>query len=192
MLAAHATQRETWPQLRVYAESHAGSPWCGWAYFVLGYQEFQAKSYLQGAEDLGKAAKTGLSLDDFAVFYRASALREANRAADAATVLQDFASRFPRSQLRNQVLELRVNALLGSDQPQPAIDLLSVEPSVRTNPALALLLGQADQQGQHLPRQRPHSRMSTTTFRYRIRRKPPKTRSHHYDDNWGPLIQNPH
>ncbi len=151
LLAAHATQRETWPQLRVYAESHAGTPWCGWAYFVLGYQEFQAKSYLQGAEDLGQAAKTGLSLDDFAVFYRASALREANRAADAATVLQDFASRFPRSQLRNQVLELRVNALLSSDQPQPAIDLLSVEPSVRTNPALALLLGQADQQGQHLP-----------------------------------------
>ena len=149
-LAAHAVQRETWPQLRAYAKSQADREWSGWAYFVLGYQEFQGQAYPQSAEDLGQARQTGFSLADYASFYQASSLRQGNRFMEAAAVLQDFGTRFPHSALLGQALEWRADALLSAEQPQLAIDMLTAEPSTHKNPALALLLGQADLQAKRL------------------------------------------
>ncbi|HXW15387.1 MAG TPA: transglycosylase SLT domain-containing protein [Terriglobia bacterium] len=142
-LAARAARRETWPLLRNYAKSQTDHEWRGWAYFLAGYQEFEGQVYPQAAQDLAQAAESGFSLVDYAVFYQASALRQANRPLDAAAVLQDFAARFPGSHLRYKALELRASALLIAEQPQPAIDALVAEPETHKQPALALLLGQA-------------------------------------------------
>ena len=149
-LAAHASQRQTWPQLRNYAKNQTDPEWSGWAYFLAGYQEFQAQVYRQAAEDLAEAAKNEFALADYAVFYQASSLRQDNRPQDVAIVLQDFASRFPHSRLLDQVLAMRASALLSAGQAQAAVDALLAEPATHKLPALALLLGQAYMQAQHL------------------------------------------
>jgi soluble lytic murein transglycosylase len=142
-LAARASRRETWPRLRSYAQAQGDSEWGGWAYFLSGYQEYQAQSFPQAAQDLGQAAKSAFSLADYAVFYQASALHQSSRSVDAGAVLQDFSSRFPQSPLRDQALALRITALLSAQQPQAAVDALAAEPEASKHPALALLLAHA-------------------------------------------------
>jgi predicted Zn-dependent protease len=148
-LAAHATQRQIWPQLRNYAKTQTDPEWSGWAYFLAGYQEFQAQVYHQAAEDLAEAARNEFALADYAVFYQASSLRQDNRPQDAAARLQDFASHFPHSRLLVQVLAMRASALLSAGQAQATVDALLAEPATHKLPALALLLGQAYMQAQH-------------------------------------------
>jgi soluble lytic murein transglycosylase len=149
-LAAHASLRQTWPQLRSYAHLQKNHEWSGWAYFVLGYQEYEAQQYPEAAPDLAKAAQSHFSLADYALFYQASALRQSGRVQDAALTLQDFTARFPHSSLRSQVLGLRAGALLNAQQAQAALDLLAPDPETPKQPALALLLAQVDAQLQRL------------------------------------------
>jgi soluble lytic murein transglycosylase len=149
-LAARATLRETWPRLRSYARSQTNPEWSGWAYFLAGYQEYESPSYSEAAQDLARAAQSGFALADYAVFYQASALSQSSRPQQAVAVLQDFAWRFPHSRLRYKALELRASALLDAQQAQAAIDALTAEPETATQPALALLLGQAFLQAHQL------------------------------------------
>jgi len=147
-LAAHATQRDLWPRLRSYARTQTDQEWSGWALFLAGYQEYQAKVYPQAAQDLAEAAQSGFSLADYAEFYQATALRQSSRAADAAAALQDFSTRFPQSHLLVEALTLRSSALVSSEQFQAAIDALKAVPETSKQAALELLLGQAYMQAQ--------------------------------------------
>jgi soluble lytic murein transglycosylase len=149
-LAATFTRRETWPRIRNYAQAQTNPEWRGWAYFLAGYREFEVQSYSEAAQDLGKAAQTGFSLADYAVFYRASALSQSSRPQDAAAMLQDFPARFPRSPLHSRALALRASAWLDAQQAQQAVDALSAEPETHKRPALALQLGQACMQAHQL------------------------------------------
>lgn len=142
-LVGSGAQRETWPRLRSYAQSQTNPEWSGWAYFLAGYQEYESPSYSEATEDLARAAQSGFSLADYAVFYQASALSQSSRPQQAAAVLQDFAARFPHSHLRYRALELRASALLDAQEAPAAIDALTAEPETRKQPALALLLAQA-------------------------------------------------
>jgi len=148
-LAASATRRETWARLRSYAQSQSDPEWSGWAYFLVGYQEYEGQRFSEAAQDLAQAAQSGFSLADYAVFYQASALSPSSRPQDAAAALADFAGRFPHSHLRYQALALRASALMDAQQAQQAVDALSAEPETRKQPPLALLLGQACVQAHH-------------------------------------------
>ena len=149
-LAASATQRQTWPLLRSYAQSQADPEWNGWGWFLAGYQEYEAQSYAEAAQDLAQAAQSGFSLADYAVFYQASALKQSGRPQDAAAALGGFARRFPQSRLRNQALASRASDLLDAQQAQRAVEALSADPETRQHPALSLLLGQACLQAHRL------------------------------------------
>jgi soluble lytic murein transglycosylase len=148
-LAAHATSHAVWPRLRNYAQAQGDTEWCGWAYFLAGYQEYQGQQFPQAARDLAQAAQSPFPLADYAVFYQASALSRSHRPQNAAEVLRDFSTRFPQSFLRNQALELRASALLDASQGQQAIDALAAAPETRQQPALALLLARAYFETQH-------------------------------------------
>jgi soluble lytic murein transglycosylase len=150
-LAARAAKRDSWPSLRRYAQAQKDLEWRGWAYFLVGYYEYEGESFAEAAEDLRQAAATAFSLADYAVFYEASAVSQAGQPLGAAETLKDFATRFPQSGLRWQALELGAGAWLDAQRPQDAIDALTAEPEVRTRPTLALLLAQAYQQAN-----RPH------------------------------------
>ena len=145
-LAARATQRDGWQSLRTYAQSEKNPEWRGWANFVVGYQEYESSGFNEAAADLDRAAQTDFALQDYSVFYEASALSRASKQLAAAQLLRDFTARFPSSHLRWQALELRASTLLELKTPQEAIDALTAAPEVRRRPTLALLLAQAYQQ----------------------------------------------
>jgi soluble lytic murein transglycosylase len=80
------------------------------------------------------------------VLYQARAASRAGGRTEAAEALKGFATRFPRSPLRWQALELEVHSLLEAQEPQQAHDVLAAEPEARKRPQLALLLAQSYQE----------------------------------------------
>ncbi len=142
-LAASAQGPANWPRLRSYAQSQHEPEWSGWAWFLAGYQEYAARRFADAAQDLDRAAQSGFSLADYAVYYQASALSQASRPQEAAAVLQNFAGRFPQSRLHDKALAARASAFLDAQQGQQAVDFLLADPEAREPPALALLLGKA-------------------------------------------------
>ncbi len=150
VLASRASKRETWPSLRRYAESAKDSERRGLAYFVVGYQEYQAGNYQAATEDLRPAVESRFSLADFAEYYRAAAAREADQLSQAVEALEGFSDRHPESLLRFDALALLARVFLQMDKPQQAIQVLAAEPRVRQRPALTLILAQAFRQAQSL------------------------------------------
>jgi soluble lytic murein transglycosylase len=149
-LAASATRRETWPRLRKYAQAQTSPEWSGWAYFLLGYQEYEVQRYSEAAGDLSLAARSGFVLADYAAYYQASALSQATRPQDAAAVLREFPARFPHSHLRDRAFSLLATSLVGAKQEQQAVEVLLSEPETHKQPALLMLLGHAYLQSHRL------------------------------------------
>ena len=145
-LAARAADRRVWPRLRRYAESQKDPEQRGWAQFVLGYQEYEAEDYRAAEEDLRQAATSDFPLADQAVFRSASAAGHAEGPVQSAAVLEAFPTRFPKSPLRLQALELQATSLIDAHEPQHALEALLAEPRARQTPPLALLLAQAYQE----------------------------------------------
>jgi len=150
-LAARAAKPTAWPELRRYAESLKASEQRSLAYFALGYREYEADEYLKAAQDLREAGTPQFSLADYATYYYASAALKANNPGQAAEATRDFSSSFPVSPLRFQALVLLSQALMGSQKPQEALQILTGEPGVRQRPELSLLLAEAYEQAGDLP-----------------------------------------
>ena len=150
-LASRAAKPTAWPELRRYAESLKASEQRSLAYFALGYREYEAGEYLKAAQDLHEAATPQFSLADYATYYSASAAFKASNPGQAAEAIRDFSSNFPASPLHFQALELLAQALMGSQRPQEALQILTGEPSVRQRPELSLLLAEAYEQAGDLP-----------------------------------------
>jgi soluble lytic murein transglycosylase len=129
--------------LRRYAESQKAPEQRALAYFVLGYREYEAGEYLAAAKDLGQSAASQFSLADYATYYSAAAALKANNPIQTAEAVRDFSSNFPASPLRSQGLELLAEALIDSQKPQEAVQVLTGEPSVRQHATLSLLLAKA-------------------------------------------------
>jgi soluble lytic murein transglycosylase len=136
--------------LRRYAESQRAPEQRALAYFVLGYREYEAGEYLAAAKDLRQSAVRQFSLADYATYYSAAAALKSNDAVQAAEAVRDFSSNFPASPLRLQGLELLAEALIDSQKPQEAVQILTGEPSVRQHATLSLLLAKAYEQAGNL------------------------------------------
>jgi soluble lytic murein transglycosylase len=149
-LAATATKPESWPRLRRYAQSRTDSEQRGWAYFVLGYREYDAGEYSGSIGDLREAAGTGFSQADYAAFYWASAAQQANDPLQVVNALNGFSAHFPESVLLLRAVELQAQALIDAHKPQDAIQALIAEPRVRQRPSLAILLAQAQLEAEQL------------------------------------------
>ena len=149
-LAASPTHSESLPRLHSYAQSQTDPQWSGWAYFLAGYREYQTQLFADAAHDLAQAAQSGFALADFAVYYQATALHQANRSQEAAAALQDFPTRFPTSHIQERALSLGVNCLLNAHQPQQAADALAGQPVVSRQASFALLYAQSCLQAHRL------------------------------------------
>ena len=145
-LAARATKRAAWPELRAYAESRKAPEQSDLAYFALGYREYEAGYYLDASEDLRKAATAEFTLADYASYYSASAAFKAGNLVQAAEGVRGFASDYPASPLRAQALQLLAQALMGCEKAQEAVQVLTADPKVRQHPESALLLAHAYEQ----------------------------------------------
>ena len=142
-LAARAAKRSAWPQLRRYAESQKAPEQRALAYFALGYREYEAGEYPEAAQDMRESATPQFSLADYATYYSAAAALKANNPVQTAEAVRDFSSNFPASPLRLQALELLAQALIDSQKPQGAVQILTGEPSVRRHATLSLQLAKA-------------------------------------------------
>lgn len=142
-LAAKARSRSGWVSLLRYAQRAKDPEQRGLAYFALAYREFDADSYAFAIKNFDKAAETGFSFSDYARYYQAATANEAGQPDVVLATLADFASRYPESLLREDALELYARTLLGSGQPQRALDALVKARRVRQQPSLALLLASA-------------------------------------------------
>jgi len=145
-LASRAANPSAWPQLRHYAESQKAPEQRGLAYFVLGYREYSASEWVTSASDLREAATSNSFLADYASYYSATAARKANNPMQAAEVVRDFATNFPKSPLRLQALALLAGALIDSQKPQEAVQVLIADPNIRQHATLSLLLAKAYEQ----------------------------------------------
>ena len=145
-LAARAAKPAAWPELRRYAESEKAPGPRALAFFALGYREYEEGEYREAAHDLRESTTPQFSLADYATYYSASAAFKANDPGLAAETIREFSTSFPESPLRLQALELLAQALMGSEKPQEAIQVLTAEPSVRQHPEPFLLLAQAYEQ----------------------------------------------
>jgi len=145
-IAARATKRGAWPELRAYAEAQQGDEPKALAYFALGYQEYAAGEYAAAAQDLHEPATLPFFLADYAAYYSASAALKAGNPAQAGEMVRDFSTRFPESFLRLQALQVLAQALINSQKAQEAVQVLTAEPAVRQHPELSLLLAQAYEQ----------------------------------------------
>jgi soluble lytic murein transglycosylase len=145
-LAARAAKPAAWPELRRYAESQKSPEPRALAFFVLGYREYEAGEWREAAQDLRESATPQGFLADYATYYSASAAFKANDPGQAAETIREFSNSFPESPLRLQAIELLAQALMGSQKPQEAIQVLTAEPSVRQHPEPSLLLAQAYEQ----------------------------------------------
>jgi soluble lytic murein transglycosylase len=150
-LAAHAAKPSGWPPLRRYAESQNVPEQRALAYFTLGYREYEVGEYPQAAKDLRQSADRQFSLADYATYYSASAALKANDPGQTAETVRNFSADFPASSLRLQALELLAQALVDSQKPQEAVQILTAESSVRQHAALSLLLAKAYEQAGDLP-----------------------------------------
>ena len=150
-LAARAAKQSAWPQLRVYAESQKAPEERALAYFALGYREYEAGDYGEAAQDLRESATSRYFLADYATYYSASASLKADNPGQAAEPLLDFASNFPASPLRLKALESLAQALMASQKPQEAIQILTREPNVRQHPELSFQLAKAYEAAGGLP-----------------------------------------
>jgi soluble lytic murein transglycosylase len=142
-LSAKGDSPTTWPGLRRYADSLRNTKDRALAYFVLGYQEYDAGHYDVAAEDLAKASAAGSPLSDFADYYRASAVSKDGHPEEVPAILNSFNKRYPSSTLHYDAIELQAWAYLQTSEPQKALRVLQSEPQVRERPALALVLARA-------------------------------------------------
>ena len=142
-LVARAAERSAWPQLRRYAESQKAPEQRALAYFALGYREYEAGEYLEAAKDLRQSAAPQFSLADCATYYSAAAALKANNPVQTAEAVRDFSSNFPASPFRLQARELLAQALIDSQKPQEAVQVLTGEPGVRRHATLCFLLAKA-------------------------------------------------
>lgn len=142
-LSAKAKSSRTWPALRHYAVTRRSPRERALAYFVMGYREYQAGSYVLAQKDLARIVKVNSSIQDLAQYYDASAAYKAGHPGLASSILEGFTQRFPASIKHFNAVELLAWGYLQTGQTQKALHVLQHEPQVRERPALALLLARA-------------------------------------------------
>jgi peptidoglycan lytic transglycosylase len=141
-LAAQAREPLGWAALRRYAASApAGEK--PLAYFVLGYREFQKDRFAEAEHDLENAARGDSPLADFTEYYRGAALGAGRKPAEAARLVANFSERYPQSALRAEAVALLARCLTDSGQAERALQTLSAEPSVESQPSLGLAKARA-------------------------------------------------
>lgn len=151
ILAARADREPGRSALAHYAAATSNRELKGLAYLTVGYREYQAHSYAPATADLARAASTGFSLADYAVYYQAAAASEQGRPEAAANSLAGFSDRFKNSVLRLDATRLFAWSLLGSNRPEDAIKVLRAAPELAHQPPLEYLLGESYQKTGNLP-----------------------------------------
>jgi soluble lytic murein transglycosylase len=106
-----------------YAHTHTGEA-ASAAYLALGHAYLIDHRYPEAAANFQKANVAGKTLDDYADFLAAQALMEAGRLADAETLLNGFAAKYPDSIFVSRLPVMIANLSLQQNDPHTALRVL--------------------------------------------------------------------
>ena len=149
-LSSLAQRRANRPELQRYAEREKSLRWRGFAYLVLGYQEYQAKEFTAARKDLLSAVETNFPFADIARYLAADAAQQSNDPGGVLEILKDFDKKYPGSIERIPAIELFAAASIATGRPSLAIPWLEAAPELQEQPALTSLLAQAYQKAGEL------------------------------------------
>jgi soluble lytic murein transglycosylase len=106
-----------------YAHAHTGEA-ASAAYLALGHAYLMDHRYPEAATNFQKANVAGKTLDDYADFLAAQAEMEAGKLADAETLLNGFASKYPESIFVSRLPVMIANLSLQQNDPHTALRVL--------------------------------------------------------------------
>jgi len=108
-----------------FAQQRPGSEAAALARFVLGWGAYQGQRFAVAAEQFALALEPTSELADYTVHYRALAQAELGEHSSAASLLADFARRFPASPLAAAAEGTRLESLSLSGRAREALELLA-------------------------------------------------------------------
>lgn len=125
-----------------YARRHSKDDAGALAWMALGYAHFQDHDYAKAIDAFSRAKPQSGDLGDYADYYLAAAYFQAGRNSEAATALNEFATRYPESLLLRDARVLYANILFADNRAPEVITLLEKD---RQPPRadVELLLGRA-------------------------------------------------
>ena len=106
-----------------YAQSHKGDAAAA-AYLWLGHAYLLDRRFPEALSSLSRAAATGDALDDYAAYLTAQAEMQSGQFAQAETLLNGFAEKYPDSVFVTQMPVLVANLSIQQGDPQTALRVL--------------------------------------------------------------------
>jgi peptidoglycan lytic transglycosylase len=137
--------------LSSYTEQAQSAELQGLGRLALGVGDYFAKNYESAAQQLKLASEDRRQLGDYALYYRARSLVEADNQAGAAWVLADFQTRYAGSRLVPAAVRMRAESLIRAGQNDKARALLEGSKKVLSEAVRFLLLGRVDELDRRLP-----------------------------------------
>jgi soluble lytic murein transglycosylase len=116
-----------------------------YARLALGVGDYFAKNYELAAEQLKLASEDPRKLGDYARYYRARSLVEADNHAGAAWVLADFQTRYAGGRLAPAAVRVRAESLIRAEHPDKAREVLDQAKKILSEPVRLYLLGRVDE-----------------------------------------------
>lgn len=121
-------------ELAAFCQRHATAPFASQGYFLLGYQEFENRRFLQAEEFLSKASRQNGPITDYVVYFRAASLSELKRFRETQEQLADFATRFQKSPFVEKSQILYWQCSLELKDAQSVLNSASRVTDLETNP----------------------------------------------------------
>ncbi|MBZ5702657.1 MAG: transglycosylase SLT domain-containing protein [Acidobacteriia bacterium] len=142
--ALHNDVPGAYAKLAAFSAKHSASIWGPRAALALGYADESKNRHKEALQWLGKARRDTL-LGDYALYWSAQANRALNHPAQELDNLHALQRDYPRTAMREQVLEALAASALDLGQPQEALAALENYPPATAKPELLLLLARARQ-----------------------------------------------
>jgi soluble lytic murein transglycosylase len=108
-----------------YASKHAGTEPGALAWFAIGYARYLDGQYPAAISALQKAQPHIGELQDYTAYFIGSSYVASNNPEAALTYLRDFGSRYPDSVYANDAVLAYARALLATNRPSEAVQVLS-------------------------------------------------------------------
>ncbi len=149
--AVHNATPGSYAKLASYATKNAGTVWGARAALALGYADYSNNRAQQALTWLERAKPDAL-LREYMLYWNAQAKLALHRTKDAYADLQIMQREYPRTAMREQLLDALSDAAVEIGKPKEALDALETYPSVSSKTNLLLNRAAAFQSARQLAR----------------------------------------
>jgi soluble lytic murein transglycosylase len=137
--------------LEQLARDSSNSESAGLASFALGYWAYQKDDFASAARYLANPNLIGLPISDYAAYYLACSRHRLKDYRGSLEPLENFAARFPESNLITDVVQEYCQILMDGDEPGRCVKLLAGRSDLNSSPRLMLIAAKAYDQDSRWP-----------------------------------------